>query len=320
MSCPDKVESLRDETRQTEKPFVERPDCDLCGSGNSRILKCVPFTDSAVLSFLKEYYSRRISESLLQGAHFKVAKCQVCGFVWQAQILSDALTNALYDAWISPEESLNKKRYADVSLFARYASEAQIIARLLRKRPYELSVLDFGMGWGYWCQMVQAFGYNVSGFEVSAERIRFATARNVKVISGFEDLLTHRFDFINSEQVFEHIPKPVDTLKSLVSTLKVGGLLRVAVPDGSSAETCLSRPDWRASHDALHPLEHINCYNHQTLLKLGRSAGLEPAETVPIEGERHGIAARIARLARRVPRAWLRRRRRSTTIYFRKAS
>ena len=39
-----------------------------------------------------------------------------------------------------------------------------------------------------------------------------------------------RFDFINTEQVFEHISEPLETLKELKTLLKPGGIIKISVP------------------------------------------------------------------------------------------
>ena len=180
----------------------------------------------------------------------------------------------LYSDWISSEQSLNKKKHADSSLYSAYAREVENISFLVNKKPFEINVLDFGMGWGYWCLMAKAFGYNVSGLELSKERIEFAGKNGINVIE-YSDISTDKFDFINAEQVFEHIPEPLRTLKLLARSLKNGGIIKISVPNGKGIEKELANPEWKASKNAVHPLEHINCFTHKTLLKLAHLANLE---------------------------------------------
>ncbi len=193
----------------------------------------------------------------------------------------------LYSLWISPERSLNKRKHADITLYSTYAREVENISFLLNKKPAEIDVLDFGMGWGYWCLMAKAFGYNVMGLEASKERIDFARGTGIDTI-GWSDIPADEFDFINTHQVFEHIPDPLGTLKLLVTGLRKGGFIKIAVPNGRKVEQELGNPKWKASKNAIAPLEHINCFTHKTLLKLGELANLEEEQPFLLN-QRHNL-------------------------------
>ena len=164
----------KNESKPMTKNFVLRPRCELCGSNEKKILLSKEFTHPSIGEFLNTYYEGRISKDDLAYGKYEIVKCSKCGFIWQADILNDELIEKLYSHWISPEQSLNKKRKADISLYAAYAREVENISFLLNRKPFEINVLDFGMGWGYWCLMAKAFGYNASGIELSTERIDFA--------------------------------------------------------------------------------------------------------------------------------------------------
>ena len=233
------------------------------------------FTDSTVWNFLETYYEGRINHNELTEGNYEITKCLNCGFIWQAYILNDEGMKKLYDTWTSSEDSLKKKKCADFFLYSKYAHQVQMISLLLNKNPYQIDVLDFGMGWGYWCSMAQAYGYNVSGFEVSEQRIEFASKRGINIINSLDGDIVTKFDFIYSNQVFEHISNPLQTLKLLVSLLKDEGIVCISVPNGKGIEQQIAKPEWQASKDAIHPLEHINCFSRQTIVKLGESAGLK---------------------------------------------
>lgn len=57
------------------------------------------------------------------------------------------------------------------------------------------------------------------------------------------DLESESFDFINSEQVFEHLVEPRQALASLSRALRCGGLLRISVPNGSDVDARLKLED-----------------------------------------------------------------------------
>ena len=256
------------------KNFIFRPCCELCASGEKKILLSREFTHPSIWAFLNTYYEGRINKHYLASEKYEIVKCSKCGFIWQAYIVTDELMEKLYSHWISSEQSINKKKHADISLYSAYAREVENISFLINKKPFEINVLDFGMGWGYWCLVAKAFGYNVSGLEMSKERINFARKNGINVIE-YSDITADKFDFINAEQVFEHIHEPLKTLKLLVRSLKNGGVIKISVPDGKGLEKVLADPNWKASKNAVHPLEHINCFTHKTLLQLGDLANLE---------------------------------------------
>lgn len=255
-----------------EKPFIHRPFCELCGSQQTVSLLSFPFTGAPVWDFLEIYYEKRIPKTLLDGATYEISLCKTCGFLWQANILNDRWMGELYDQWISAEASLKKKQ----SGLSVYRRQMETIAALFSHQPpASLRLLDFGMGWGFWCMAAQEWGYNVTGLEISPTRAAFAQEHGIRVAQDLSELAGQPFNFINAEQVFEHIPRPVDTLKMLTDCLAPGGVIRIAVPDGSRLKQVQNQTAWEAVQDVLHPLEHINCFTHQTLTRLGNSCGLK---------------------------------------------
>lgn len=64
------------------------------------------------------------------------------------------------------------------------------------------------MGWGDWFQMAQSFGCKAAGMELSEARVSHAQSRGVPAVE-WQELASRRFDFINTEQVFEHVTDPL---------------------------------------------------------------------------------------------------------------
>lgn len=253
--------------------FIYRPVCELCQT-KPTILFSRPYTHPSVWDFLDNYYEGRIEKAVLSDAVYEIAQCSQCGFIWQAYILNDTWMEVLYDTWISAEGSLKKKQ--SMTIIPGYQRQAELIRVLRPEIPAgQIDVLDFGMGWGYWCMAAKPCGYHIVGLEVSPTRVQFAREKGLEVVQSLAEVGSQKFDFINAEQVFEHIPQPLETLKTLARHLKAGGVIRIAVPDGKGMASELQKPSWKASKSALHPLEHINCFTHQTLKLLGDKAGLD---------------------------------------------
>lgn len=169
------------------------------------------------------------------------------------------------------------------------------------------------MGWGYWLLMAKAFGLNVMGFDLSVERADLCHENGIKVVRDLKKLAPGSIDFINAEQVFEHIPNPRETLESLVQSLAEGGVIRIAVPNGGGVETQARNPGWKAAKGAAHPLEHINIFTHRTLRRLGQLTGLQVIDQPFLLGGRRGMKSYIRGILGKYYRQYL-----GTTIYFRK--
>lgn len=292
--------------------FISRPQCELCGAQQPATLLAKPFSDPAVWSFLERYYEGRVDKAVLGDATYELAHCLVCGFIWQKHILNDAGMAALYDGWIAARSSLKKKQNIDIA--PGYLRQAELIRLLLPgKQPAGIRLLDFGMGWGYWCKAAQSLGYQVVGLELAQSRIQFARAMGIEAVQRFDDLGSRRFDFINAEQVFEHIPQPLNTLKTLCQYLDSGGVIRIAVPDGANVTREVAQPGWTASKNAVHPLEHINCFTHATLARLGKEAGLTVIPQPVHITLRYGAVSLLRGIVASVYRQYS-----GTVMYFRK--
>jgi len=276
--------------------FVLRRACPVCEQQEHTVLRSLPFTAPEVWDFLAGYYAGRIVRADLEGSLYEIRRYAACGFLWQAYHLDTDGMQRLYEEWISAEESLAKKTRADLGLFDGYARETSSIARRLGRKPCELRVLDFGMGWGAWCRMAQAYGYQVAGFELSQRRQQHARAWGIRVIDSLASL--ERYDYINCHHALEHVPDPLATLARLVGALAPGGLLRLSVPDGLGMERQLAEPDWRAAKDPLHPLEHLNCFTGDTLARLAARAGLAAAPERPAARGLRGLVLGALRAPR----------------------
>jgi 2-polyprenyl-3-methyl-5-hydroxy-6-metoxy-1,4-benzoquinol methylase len=281
--------------------FVTRGACEVCGSRHHDVLLTRDYSDPCVLQFLDEYYARRIPHGILAGADYRIVRCRDCGFVWQAQVLDGAGMCRLYDEWIDADESLRKKTMAPFSLYARYAAEMMAVYALTRKRPCDTRVLDFGMGWGYWCLSAKAFGYRVTGAELSARRATHARQMGIEVIAPGAVTACGPFDYVNLWGVLEHVLNPGELLDALAKALAPRGVMFVQVPDVQPAIARYRAPDWRAQKDSLHPLEHINGFSRSSLLDLAARHGLYPVRSCTVtEFARHPDSVRAAVLVRRV--------------------
>lgn len=261
--------------------FIKREFCPVCQSGNYKTIYSCGFLESPIKEYLSSFYFSQgvIEFEYLEGSKFILDKCSNCGLIFQEEIPNDFLMERLYEKWIDPQ-FWKKEQSQSFDYFAQYAQEIMMILMYFNTTPSQLAFLDFGMGWGNWCLMAKAWGCDSYGYEISKSRIEYAKSRGIKVIS-LDEIPNHSFDFINTEQVFEHISEPLETLCFLKKSLKTKGLIRISVPDGGDIKRRLKILDWTApkgsrnSLNIVSPLEHINCFNRSSIIKMAEIAGYE---------------------------------------------
>jgi SAM-dependent methyltransferase len=278
--------------------FVERRGCPVCESRSLDELYRCPYTAPPLRDFLETKYAQRgsVDFSLLEGADYVLQRCRDCTLVFQAQIPNEALADIVYERWTDPDRSLHHKEKGAVRARGRYAMEIMAIIDFMGRNPESIRVLDFGMGWGHWVRMAQAFGCQAFGLELSEARIDHARRLGLEVL-GPNELEGRSFDFINTEQVFEHLPEPRETAGQLGALLGEGGILKISVPNARKVGRAIRKGDWTAGYRSrrslkdVSPLQHINAFNHRSLVRLAEVAGLSKVRIPP-------------RLRYRYPPAW----------------
>jgi len=245
------------------------------------------FSTPLISNYLREYYLHQghIEFEYLKDEKYCLDKCNDCGFIYQRYIPNDFLMMKLYEQWIDPEKVFDSKgKGHGLDYYLQMMKQIEITLRHFNKDPSDLVYLDFGMGWGNWCNLAQAFGCSVFGMELSEVRNKFAKGLGIKVVS-WNEIADYHYDFINAEQVFEHIANPLETLQYLAKALKPQGIIRINVPKGGwDIMRRLGNLDWAAPKNSINslnvvtPLEHINCFTNSSLVKMGYYAGLSQVE------------------------------------------
>jgi 2-polyprenyl-3-methyl-5-hydroxy-6-metoxy-1,4-benzoquinol methylase len=275
MDC---LQSLPDKARFG---FITRSACPACESSDFAPFYKLPAESAALSTYLQKFYKDQgcIDLALLKGWEYVLAECRSCSLVFQQTILNDHGMHVLYEMWLDPAITFEESRKHSTDYYLNHVEEIrQVIAHFGRK-PHELDVMDFGMGWAEWCKVASALGCRVTGAELSEARIQNARVNNIPVVN-LDNIRREEFDFINTEQVFEHIPKPLETLKQLVAITRPGGIIKISVPDCDRVHEVLAINDWTApkgtanSLNMVAPLEHINGFRFKSLERMASLAGL----------------------------------------------
>ncbi len=268
--------------------FVVRNLCPACGSTAMETRYHRSFDSPDITNYLTEFYGSQggVEFESLRGANYDLRKCLECGCVFQNEILNDEYMERLYDAWIDPDFAKENNRPTSLNEASYLAQEIMQVISYFGRPASSLKFLDFGMGWAEWSLMAKAFGCASYGADLSIERVAHAKANGIAVVD-LDEIEGQDFDFINTEQVFEHIPNPLNTLQHLCRSLRPGGMIKISVPTAYDIDRRLRRMDWTApkhtkySLNPVAPLEHINCFQRTSLVRMAQKAGLSETR-IPI--------------------------------------
>lgn len=272
------------------KYFIQRDQCPVCQSVDLTLKYECEYTKPPLFNYLLEFYGTVggvIEFNYLEDACFSLVQCNLCDLIFQKYVPNNELAFRLYEKWIDPSVVFNQHLITDdLDTFCGYAQEISTFIDYFNVSPRKLDFLDYGMGWGKWALMAKAFGCNSFGFELSNARRDYASLNALTVVN-WKDIPKRKFDLINTEQVFEHLSDPLETILHLKSGLKEGGILKISVPNASNIQQRLRHMDWQAkkgtrlSLNPVAPLEHINCFQRKSLEKMGERVGMREVQ-IPI--------------------------------------
>jgi hypothetical protein len=119
---------------------------------------------------LIEFYSPQggVEFEYLIDVTYALDECTTCGLIYQRYIPNAELMFRLYDKWINPEKSFDHVVGHTLEYYQELEREIEMAIRHFGKKPNELSFIDFGMGWGEWCNMAKGYGCSVFGMELSS--------------------------------------------------------------------------------------------------------------------------------------------------------
>lgn len=268
-------------------PFLKRTFCPACkGNSYQEIYNCA-FSKDPIKTYLKRSYGEMLL-SEMKTEMYILYECMTCGLIFQGEILTDEGMIQLYEKWAGTNvmpDNLNLSKEIE-SL-----QEILCIIGYFNIPQHNLALFDFGMGNGQWAGIASALGCISYGYDLSSVRVAHAEKKGITILKN-ELIDNHFFDFINTEQVFEHISHPLDTLLRLKERLRSKGLIKISVPNGRGIKKKIKNCDWEAKKGSkkdlnpIAPLEHINCFNHECIVEMAKIAGLKQVK-LPLSLQYH---------------------------------
>jgi SAM-dependent methyltransferase len=229
---------------------LETIDCPLCGSDDPTHLF--------------------VARDRLVGlpGEFPVVRCRSCGFVY-----------------LNPRPALESLSgwYPDVYYpvgGGAETPEAIAVGRGLLQRVESvgsqrpLSVLDIGCGTGLFLKFARDAGHSVQGVELSESAVVYGRqVYGLPIEHGMVDsvaLPENTFDVVTMWHVLEHLPEPVEALRTIVKSLRPGGTVLFGVPNIESVEAKLFGRRWFS----LDAPRHLGHFSPETARRAVEAAGL----------------------------------------------
>lgn len=252
--------------------LIKRINCPTCNKTTFKELYSLSYSSRKMNFFLERYYKDSIEIKKLEKYQYRLLECMNCKLIFQEQIPGEKFSKELYENIIDHENSYLKKENFEKKWIKKLFYEVELIKGLFSKKPQEISILEFGSGWGYWSQHLQKKGFNVSAFEVSDTRIKHMERNGIEVLPNI-NITSKKFDFIYSEETFEHINNPKETLNDLSKILKDGGYMLLRFPSNFLFKFKI-RNNYQPTSDCAHPLEHINLFKKKSFKKMLKGTNL----------------------------------------------
>lgn len=257
--------------------IVQRDKCPICGLDHLRSVYKRPYESERMQDYLDLAYDGRMELSYLQGVEFEIAECVDCGFLFQTSVLTHMGAKRLYDVWIDPTLTERRESKRDVNKALEFCI-LNFVERYLRCA--EIKMLDYGAGFGRFCLLAKALGFDVTAVEISKERSRVLDERGIEAIEpkgGGRDKYYH---FINMSQVLEHVTDPMAALHRVHDELREDGLVSISVPNCRRLKRvlrsadALSIPQFQKALLDCSALQHVNSFTRATLHYACERAGL----------------------------------------------
>lgn len=254
--------------------MIQRTTCPISGDPSEVI-----FSRPYALPEMRAYTDRcRLTDKLAQ-TPYEIRFCPTSGLHFQTWVMDESELAELYSPPADEKSFMEQIGKYKLHWFVHMTEEILVMRQMIDE-PTPV-VLDFGCNWGKWASMALAHGCDTYGLDVNRDAAAFCAARGIKMLAS-DQLGVNRFDFINVDQVMEHLSEPLGIIRLLASALKPGGFLKLSTPDNTElprqlrdAQSSNSRAVLEAKTiNSLHPLEHVNLFSNTSLRLLGEAAGL----------------------------------------------
>jgi len=241
---------------QFQKEDLEYVHCDFCGADD----------------YTKRYEKRG----------FWMVQCNTCSLVYTNPRLKQEKIAALYDADYFQGHGFDKsidyvkdvKEHTKKDDYTLEDWDSDTILALLSEtpNPKPYTLLEVGCGTGVFLDKARKHGFDVQGMELSEYAANFVRQMGIPVeTNAIEDAHypEESFDAIVMREVIEHLEHPLESLRTVHSWLKPGGVLFMATGNYDCPERKLRGSDWFY----FMPEGHLNIFSNSTMSNYLRKVG-----------------------------------------------
>ena len=281
--------------------FSLRERCISCASPKSTELSSGRFGEPPVRGFIESDPWGENPMPLLAHEKWALHECLQCGQKQHRYVLSPEWNEVRFSKWMS-EDAI---RQFEAHHGTGATSATEHVQHVLRLKDLGVArVLDFGCGFGQFLEMCRLFSLEAMGVDRSNAR---RSGAGIQIFAELDEV-EGSFDAITMFEVLEHLDDPLAMLGTLRRRLNPGGLMIVEVPDTSGVSAIESREDYYK----IHPLDHINAFTPESLVKIMHRAGFRPLTKRPAF-----VTTSLKRIAKDIAKAVLKQK--TTQRYFRMA-
>ncbi len=215
---------------------------------------------------------------------FTLVKCVDCSFVYtnprpKEEYLGKYYESENYISHSNTGKGLVNKLYKLVRTFTLRKKW-----RLVEAYINSGTLLDYGSGTGMFLSKANCSTWNVYGIEPDLYAREFSIKQNKQnVFSDIDDLEKQNpgcyFECITLWHVLEHVPDLRETTERLISKIKKGGALIIAVPNHDSWDANFYKEHW-AAYDVPRHLYH---FTEKNILELITPLGLVHQASLPMK-------------------------------------
>ncbi len=264
----------------SDQYFETREHCPACLCEDTKLVYGCDFLSEPVKTFINLKFEQ-VVQQYFESERYILKKCKSCDLIYQERIFNETGMSQLYNKWLFDGD---RERFdlpgSTLSRFMYYSQELLTIATLFDKSVQDIKLLDYGMGKGQWCSVARDIGYDITGTDVSSDLLEHGRSIGLKVVP-LSDFPNTSYDFINTEQVFEHLGKPLEVLESLRDAIEPNGVIKISVPYGSNIENRAHLMDWSVPREdrnfivSITPGIHINTFSQNSIKVMGEKLGLK---------------------------------------------
>lgn len=259
-----------------------RTHCPVCYHDKRRIIYSIPYSSQELTNYLKNFYEPQGYPDItsLQQENFELAECEECDMIFQVHVPDEDSLVELYTRWISADKvyELYEKKRELPYVINNFLMLYNLIEHLGTR---DFKLLDYGFGSGYLLMQARLLGIETYGYEINPEQKQWARQNGITCIEKFDS--SHpAMDVIFCEQVLEHAVEPRIVMENIARVSHEKTILHLSVPDAWNIKNILSNIDWNnmkgneRSVNVFAPLEHINSFRSQQLIRLANEFGFEP--------------------------------------------